>query len=96
MVTHLSYVPSLLYEFERNQDFDYYCNTTSAGLNLNGSFSDWDDGDDEYGLDFRYYYDTQKLHQMGGGETPVTQGSTQILWAPGFSAAISRGLQRIC
>ena len=76
MVTHLCYIPSSLYDGEINLDFDYYCNTTSAGLNLNGSFGDWDDGDDEYGLDFQYYNDTQKLHQMGGGETPVTQGST--------------------
>ena len=84
MVTPLCYFPSLLYGGEEYQYFDYYCNNTSAELNLNGSFSDFDDGDDEYGLTFQYYSDTRKLHQMGGGKTPVTQGSTQILWAPAF------------
>ena len=62
MVTHLCYFPSVLYDGERNLDFDYYCNTTSAGLNLDRSFSDWDDGDDVYVLNFQYYNDTQKLH----------------------------------
>ena len=84
MVTDQCYFPSWLYEGEGNQYLDYHCNTTLAGLSLNGSFSDFDDGDDEYGLTFQYYNDTQKLHQMGGGQTPVTQGSTQILWALAF------------
>ena len=63
IVTDLYYSPFFTYEGpEPSQYSEYNCNTTTAGLNLNGSFGDLDCGDTEYGLIFQYYNDTQKLY----------------------------------
>ncbi len=94
MVTNLCYSPEVTIEGpEPSQYSDFDCNTTTAGLNLTGSFVDltYSDssgggssgaeyGDAGYGLLFQYYNDTQKLHQVVSGEVLVDQRSTQLFW----------------
>lgn len=79
IVTNTCYFPDFTFI---NPSINLYgdFNCTTAGLNLTGSFSDLDKGSAPYGLISQYYNDTQKLHQVDGGETLVDQGSTQILW----------------
>ena len=91
MVTDLCYVPFVTIEGpEPSQYADNGCNTTTAGLNLTGSFGDLEDA--EYGLIFQYYNDTQKLHQVVGGEVLVDQGSTQLFWGLVFELQFAGAL----
>lgn len=96
MVTDLCYVPFVTFEGpEPSLYADYGCNTTTAGLNLTGSFSDvayGDDIDGVYGLLFQYYNDTHKLHQVVNREVLVDQGSTQLFWGLVFELQFAGAL----
>ena len=89
MVTNLCDSPRVTIEGpEPSQYSEPDCNTTTAGLNLTGSFDDVAYGDSsgagngnaEYRLLFQYYNNTQKLRQVASGEILVDQGSTQLFW----------------
>ena len=96
MVTDLCYVPLVTFEGPEPYLYaDYGCITTTAGLNLTGSFSDvayGDDIDGVYGLLFQYYNDTHKLHQVVNREVLVDQGSTQLFWGLVFELQFAGAL----